>query len=238
MESQSQRHLDPRVRIVWLLPTALVIAAIWLVGSALAFIFGPQQLSAIPLPPLMLPIALLAALLLVLGLPAYVWVHMNYVNFTYELAQNEIVIREGVFTRKRTVIPYGRVQNISTQRTILERSLGLATLNIETAGSNPGVSEGILPGISDYEGAISELLERVERTKKMSGLEGTEEASEGGNGNALQQMLSEARETNRLLREMLKKEGAGQFGLIGGHGPSPFSPRKNSDMHKKKEREE
>jgi len=207
MES-SARHLDPRVRIIWLIPTSIIIAIAWVAATALSII-SPATVSGLPLglSPFLFPIALLIVLLLVLGLPTFAWVHMNYVNFTYELAAEEIIIREGVFTRKRTVIPYARIQNISTERTVLERALGIATLNIETAGSNPGISEGILPGIASYEKVIGEIMGKVERSRSPHGGVG-EMSYEGAPREeyaANAEILHEIRETNRLLREMLRE---------------------------------
>jgi membrane protein YdbS with pleckstrin-like domain len=206
---ESAHHLDPRVRLVWLMPTSVIILVVWLVGTAFSII-SPESIShfSLGIPAILFPVALLLLLLIVLALPSFIWVHMNYVNFTYELASDEIVIREGVFTRKRTVIPYARIQNISTERTVLERVLGVATLNIETAGSNPGISEGILPGISHYEKLLGDIMEKVERSKSPHGGVGSmalERNEAGIDPRAQEQLLLEVRETNRLLREMLKE---------------------------------
>ena len=216
----SSRHLDPRVRIIWLVPTAVLILFIWIVGAGFS-VFAPDQVSnfSYGIPAILFPIALLILLLTVLGLPSYAWVHMNYINFTYELASGDVVIREGVFTRKRTVIPYGRIQNITTQRTVLERAFGIATLSIETAGTNPGVSEGILPGISEYEKVIGEIMEHVETKRRSSGLSAADEAAGATeNGGVMMQVLNELRETNRLLRESLLRQKHER------HAESPLEP--------------
>ncbi|MEM4634151.1 MAG: PH domain-containing protein [Candidatus Anstonellaceae archaeon] len=95
----------------------------------------------------------------------YIWIELTYINFTYELRDADIVIREGVFTRKTTVIPYVTIQDINSERTILERILGLATLEIETAGSSRIASETFIPGISNKDELIAEIMRRVQLAK-------------------------------------------------------------------------
>jgi uncharacterized protein len=165
-----QSRIDPKIKIAWLFPTAIVIAIIWLILSASTFFMPPgETYFSIPRP--LLPLALFAALIIFLGIPSYAWVHLSYTNFTYELAETELIIREGIFTRKTSVIPYVRIQNINSERTVFERLLGLATLSIETAGTNPGESEAQLPGISNRYELINHILALAAEAKQNGSME-------------------------------------------------------------------
>jgi putative membrane protein len=57
---------------------------------------------------------------------------------TYELRADEIVVVQGVFTRRRQVVPYRRVQQVDIHRGLVAQIFGLTELRIDTAGSAEG----------------------------------------------------------------------------------------------------
>jgi len=105
----------------------------------------------------------------VFGLAVYWWLHMHYLNFTYEIGDKELIVREGVLTRKTTVIPFGRIQDITSERTLAERMLGLATIEIETAGSSKLASSMMIPGIANKDALISEIMGMVQKIRSTNG---------------------------------------------------------------------
>ncbi|WP_339103664.1 PH domain-containing protein [Haloterrigena salinisoli] len=74
----------------------------------------------------------LAAIAVVAAPPA---AHLKYVNLGYHVGDDHVVIRRGFWRRRTTVIPYYRVQTISTRRSVFQRRLGLASLVVDTASS-------------------------------------------------------------------------------------------------------
>ncbi|GEM_PF-890404 len=195
------RHLDEKIKIVWLMPELGFILLAWLVLSgASIFFLGGFDLIAIA--------EIFVGLALVVGIPSYVWIHLTHENFTYELGEHELVIHEGVITKHRSVIPFGRIQNITTERTMFERMLGLATLKIETAAHVQGMTEAMLPGIANREELIAELLGHVERTKKASGLGPEPELASDEGAATLLDILTELREIKEVLRKGKEPERA------------------------------
>jgi putative membrane protein len=61
--------------------------------------------------------------------------HLRYVNLGYYVGEDHLVIRRGFWRRRTTVIPYYRIQTVSTRRSIFQRRLGLASLVVDTASS-------------------------------------------------------------------------------------------------------
>ncbi|MWV41140.1 PH domain-containing protein [Natrialba sp. INN-245] len=61
--------------------------------------------------------------------------HLRYVNLGYYVGEDHLVVRRGFWRRRTTVIPYYRIQTVSTRRSIFQRRLGLASLVIDTASS-------------------------------------------------------------------------------------------------------
>jgi len=57
-----------------------------------------------------------------------------YYRFEYELTDDTFDIASGVFGRKQREIPYRRVQNVDLTESLFHRLLGVAVVQIETAG--------------------------------------------------------------------------------------------------------
>ncbi|VVB57527.1 Bacterial PH domain protein [uncultured archaeon] len=214
------RHLDSKVKLVWFLPQAALLLLIWLLALAALFVFGASP----PMPGLTSPVFAFFLLLfeaLFIAAPVYAYHHIEYMSFTYEMGEKEFIVRQGVFTRETTVIPYERIQNVNTRRTLLERFLGLATLEIDTAGSNPNMAEGVLPGVSNKDALIREMMDRVERAK-------AGHASADGLGargtlpserQLLADILKELVQLKHLLQHNPASRGPPDFPKPGGHPP-------------------
>ena len=76
------------------------------------------------------------------GLIALPLIIAHYLRFSYRITPREIIIRSGVFRRRKRNIPLERVQNVAIERSLLPRLLGLSSVKIITAGS--AEAEGVL----------------------------------------------------------------------------------------------
>ena len=95
----------------------------------------------VPVAPGIIPIlALLLAIAALVLLPQRRWRAWGYRE-----EEDELHIRHGLWTRMRTVVPFGRVQHIDVAQGPVERGFGLATLILHTAGTR-GASVP-LPGL-------------------------------------------------------------------------------------------
>lgn len=79
--------------------------------------------------------------LMVLFGPAVVYAVVRYLTVRYELHENEIVIRQGLFFRSVRHIPYHRIQNLNLVQNVFHRVLGVVELRIETAGGAEAEAE-------------------------------------------------------------------------------------------------
>lgn len=154
-------YLDGRVKISWSLNAITLMLVVWVIAS---FAFVRLNIPFLGFDPGMAP-AVLLIILIVVSLPYFAWVELHYKAFRYGLGQTEMRIRKGVVKTETYVVPYEKVQNINIERSPVEKLLGLATLRIETAGSNPGESDIILPGVSDYKELVAAIFEKVEWAK-------------------------------------------------------------------------
>lgn len=101
--------------------------------------------------------------MLVLGLP-FIGEVLRFMSFRYCLDAGNVIIREGIFSRKIRRIPVKRIHNINTSQGILARMLRVVRLDIETAGSSG--TEGSLMAVSMEEAARVQDYVREEKSKE------------------------------------------------------------------------
>ena len=82
---------------------------------------------------------------------SFSWPAVRHRHISYRVDERGIRIRRGVFWRSETSVPKSRVQHTDVSRGPIERSLGLATLIIHTAGTEQAsVSLSGLPHAEAY----------------------------------------------------------------------------------------
>ncbi len=118
------------------------VVALVLITASLIVDAGPLRQTAVPFG----ATSGAAAILLIL------WASWSpgrrYRSWGYKVEDEELHLRYGVWTRVRTVVPFGRVQHIDVAQGPIQRPFGLATLVLHTAGtagatvSLPGLKQG------------------------------------------------------------------------------------------------
>ena len=126
-------------KYIWVLRIRGLVTVAPFLALAAGLDFGP--LRETPVPPWVVPgaVLLLAAVLLLL-LPS-----RRYRAWGYREEEDELHVRSGLFTRVRTLVPFGRVQHIDVAHGPIERRFGLATLILHTAGTRGAAVP--LPGL-------------------------------------------------------------------------------------------
>jgi putative membrane protein len=164
--------------------TTLVISAIFIASFGIGVEFGPPQFLAV----------VVASFLATLGYEiAY------YRRFEYELTDDTLDIRSGVFNRREREIPYGRIQNVDITRNILQRLVGLSALNIETAGG--GSTEASLQYVTAFEAKRLQL--DVRRYKRGESAESHATQSSTG---AARSRVEDGHDDDELLFEIAPSE--------------------------------
>ena len=164
-ESETYR-LSPKVKLLWFAPYIGGIIILWLILSAvyLTVLSDKSVLWLKPeLPKYLGVISLLLVILIIVGLPGYLWVNAYYKSFTYTLTDTEIVIKNGIFKINRITIPYDSIENTAVRRDFVAQLLGIGTVVIDTAGGDE--KEGIIPGVTDPDQVVEDIVVRIKEVR-------------------------------------------------------------------------
>ena len=137
----SERALDPQSvtldRVSRAIFTAVVSGTSFLGLIVLVFTSSPGMLVGL------FYLAAWGLLSTALAAQTWFWPPVRYRHISYRVDENGIRIRRGVIWRAVTSVPRSRVQHTDVSQGPLERSVGLASLIIHTAGTqNASVSLG------------------------------------------------------------------------------------------------
>jgi len=103
-----------------------------------------------------------------------------YRRFEYELTTDTLDISSGVISRREREIPYRRIQNVDVSQSVIQRAIGLAAVDLETAGGSS--TEGSIRFVKPDE--ATRLRREVQRRKsgsptgEASAAEGADEAAD------------------------------------------------------------
>jgi len=144
-----------KIRVV----VSLIIVVIYLGMALIAWPIGSDKGTGAAIIFLMV-ISIISGLALVIGL---LLTGPYYRSLSYEIQDDEVIMRVGIVTKSVKHVPYRTVTNITVKRGILDRwFFGLGTLNIQTAGMSgtTGAEESLegLPNVDEvYDLVVTEL---------------------------------------------------------------------------------
>ena len=147
--------------------------------------------------------ALIIAVLLFCILAVFVlfvfWTKLYYQSMWYELHDDEMRWRRGVWFRTTGIVPYNRITNLDLKQGPVMRWLNISTLSIQTAGySGQAVPEIRIEAIEHAE-ELRELIRTLVR-QSGSGIH-----NNGTGTNAPVQSATGSFSTNLLILDELKK---------------------------------
>lgn len=131
--------LDPAVKSVWMIKSALVWG-ILLLGS------GTMDLARLLVGEGWFPAGVLTGTILLVGTLWTVLIpRLRYRFWRYELRTEELELIRGIWRRVITIVPLKRIQHLDVSQDIIERNFELGRLVVHTAGTRS--SDVIVPGL-------------------------------------------------------------------------------------------
>ncbi len=82
-------------------------------------------------------------------------------HLSYEIEDSGVLIRKGILTKTQQNIPYQKITDFKLVRSIFDRYLGIASIQIQTAGQGTVAYEGILVGLIDWDELLDDLRMRI-----------------------------------------------------------------------------
>jgi len=99
-------------------------------------------------------------------IPALLVVSPYCRSISYELQDDELVVRKGIITHSVDIVPYAMITNIVCKRGPLDRWLGMGSLHVHTAGySQQQGAEAKLVGLAEYDQVHTSIRQAVRRTQ-------------------------------------------------------------------------
>lgn len=151
MRAEPRQRIDTQALKVWRLTGGVVSLFAWLfvIGmTGLTIRFGWLWMIPVGLAVL----ALLFSILQIVIIPAIRWR-----RWRYEVSENEVDLKYGVFVVTRTLIPMVRVQHVDTIQGPFLRMYNLASVTISTAAGQHEIPALALEAADELRDRIAEL---------------------------------------------------------------------------------
>jgi putative membrane protein len=143
---------------------------------------------------------LLGPFFFVLLIPLYFRYHTMHYDFDAE----GISMRWGILFRREITLTYARIQDIHLTSNIIERWLGLARIQIQTASASAS-AEMTIEGLHEFAMVRDFLYTKMRGVKSGGPAHAPAPAAEGGGSHDLAQALREVASELRAVREALSR---------------------------------
>lgn len=132
--------------------------------------------------------------------------YFRYHTLRYVFDREGITMRWGILFRREISLTYARVQDIHLVSNVVERWLGLARIQIQTASGSSG-AEMVIEGLKDFEAIRDFLYTRMRGVHQPHGAPADPAAAGGGDG-AVASAIREAAAELRAIRESIEAGGS------------------------------
>ncbi|MEN6340957.1 MAG: PH domain-containing protein [Methanospirillum sp.] len=131
-----------------------------------------------------------------------VWMLLYYASMEYELRDDELSWRRGVWFRRTGIVPYNRITNIDIRQGPVMRALGISNLAIQTAGySGQATAEIVLEAMEHAEDLRAAVRARVRGAAGGDGTGSGPSVPAPSPADTGLQILEELRRVRALLEE-------------------------------------
>jgi hypothetical protein len=142
--------------------------------------------------------------------------YFRYHTMRYRFDAEGVSMRWGILFRREVLLNYGRIQDIQIRANLVERWLGIARIEIQTAAGNSG-AEMTLEGFVNFEEVRDYLYEKMRGSKGLGASHGQgvlptltappTSPARGSDPEELAAVLREVAAEIRELRTRLEKTG-------------------------------
>lgn len=136
-------------------------------------------------------------------IPGMLLVIPYYNSLKYEIHEDEVIVNAGIITKTVKHVPFRTITNLTVRRGILDRLLGIGSLQVQTAGASDssGAPEESLVGMENVQ-EIYELI-AAELRRFRSGMAPTAASTEPPVEGSAQETLAAILVELKAIREKL-----------------------------------
>jgi membrane protein YdbS with pleckstrin-like domain len=196
-------HIKPSasyLRKLWVTCTIIALATV-LVGYLFGLLVGIDEGVHVTIA-ITVYMAIFAGLF---WLTAVILSVFYYRSLSYEIQDDEIIVRVGIVTKSVKHVPYRTVTNISIKRGILDRFMfDIGTLAVQTAGmSGTSGAEQSLVGLVDVQAIYDDVVIKLREFRGAMSPTAAEEdtVQESPRGDVMASMLEELRAIRRSVEK-------------------------------------
>ncbi|HEY1121838.1 MAG TPA: PH domain-containing protein [Haloferula sp.] len=136
---------------------------------------------------------------------AFPYLYFRYHTLRYRFDEEGIHMKVGILFRREVNLTYARIQDIHLRSGFIQRWLGLADVQVQTASGNAG-AELVIEGFREFEEIRDFLYTRMRGARGVQApSEASASASEAPAG--MVEVLSQIRDELRRTREALERKG-------------------------------
>ena len=159
------QSLDPAVRWLWMVGPVILWGIIGTVLTTLGIVnrvtdafltdSGANHVETFYFP--------VVAFIGILAIWHFCWPWVSYPKYGFAIRRNDLLIRYGVIWKRVVAVPFSRIQHVDSSAGPLSRMLGVASVDIHTAGT--AMSKISIPGLeSKHAEAMRDYLSKVGHT--------------------------------------------------------------------------
>ena len=137
---------------------------------------------------------------------AFPYLYFRYHTLRYRFDEEGIHMKVGILFRREVNLTYARIQDIHLRSGFIQRWLGLADVQVQTASGNAG-AELVIEGFREFEQIRDFLYTRMRGARGQAVPEERAVAREVPVG--MVEVLSQIRDELRQTREALERKGDG-----------------------------
>jgi uncharacterized membrane protein YdbT with pleckstrin-like domain len=150
----------------------------------------------------------IAGIALIWWLPAMLLSGPYYRSLSYEIHEDGVIVRVGILTRSVKHVPYRTVTNMTVRRGVLDRWLGLGSLDIQTAGiSGSSKAEQSLVGLENADEVYALVAAALRRFRGAMAPTAAGEEGEAKQAPSADETLTALLGEVRAIRQILEQQG-------------------------------
>ena len=117
----------------------------------------------------------------------------------YDIESTEISIHKGILTKTQQNIPYQKITDFMLVRSPFDRILGIASIQVQTAGQAAKSYEGVLLGLTEWDRLLGDLRAKLKALGGDTNAPGEPAHESPAEKEVLQAILSELKAIRTIL---------------------------------------